>query len=176
MGLQFSHFLNLIRYWSEVMKTHALISYANLSGLVAALCQPALLWLCLMVKAIYPDQDLKQLAVAGPLLSLLLMAISLILLRLKGSRSVKAVLTLNAILIVLLINGIAWFCLFYALIFMGLTILSPFFGWLVTLQNGLVLVALFAGFSTYLAVLASLKLVFPFLFFLPFKEISTYEL
>lgn len=142
------------------------------------MCQAALFLLYIMVREIHPDQDMLQLAVAGPLLSLSLMGASLILLRQAGTGSVKAVLSLNEILIALLINGIVWFCLFYGLFSMGLglVILNPFLGWLSTLQDGLVLVALFAGFSAYVALLASLALVFPFLFSVSFKAISTFEL
>lgn len=142
------------------------------------MCQAALFLLYIMVREIHPDQDMLQLAVAGPLLSLSLMGASLILLRQAGTGSVKAVLSLNEILIALLINGIVWFCLFYGLFSMGLglVILNPFLGWLSTLQDGLVLVALFAGFSAYVALLASLALVFSFLFSVSFKAISTFEL
>ncbi|QDT25512.1 hypothetical protein Enr10x_08080 [Gimesia panareensis] len=159
-------------------KTNPLFSYANLSGFVTAICQPALLLLYITVREIHPDQDMMKLAVVGPLLSLSLMGAVLILLRQAGTGSVKAVLTLNEILIALLINGIVWFCLFYSLIFMGLglTILNPFLGWLSTLQDGLVLVALFAGFSAYVAELASLALIYPFLFSMSLNEISTFEL
>ncbi|WP_417393496.1 hypothetical protein [Gimesia sp.] len=124
------------------------------------------------------DNELELVGLLGAALAVFFTGLGLRIIRRNLSPSLKSYITWGDILITGCVVGILVLVVFFLMMFMmlGLVILIPLLGWLSTLQDGLVLVALSAGFSSYVVLLASLALIYPFLFSLQFNKISTYEL
>lgn len=150
-----------------------LMSFAVGTGVASLVC------LLLVLVDLQSEPQIFQVATLLTVtLAVFCPGLGLELIRRKLSPAVQACINWGDILIAVCITGLGTMGLFYFLVTagLGLVILNPVIGWLSTLQDGLVLLSFFAGLSVYVALLVSLTLVFPFLFSVSFKEISTFEL
>ncbi|QDT91097.1 hypothetical protein [Gimesia algae] len=157
---------------------HVFTSIAHLLSLSVAICVSLIVYLRLVAIEMRSDNEFALVCLLGAALTTLFTGLGLKIIRRNLSPSLKSCITWGDILLTGCVVGILFLVVFFSMMSMGLglAILIPFLGWLSTLQEGLLLVALYAGFSAYVVLLASLALIYPFLFSLQFNKISTYEL
>ncbi|WP_339688063.1 hypothetical protein [Gimesia maris] len=153
-------------------------SIAHLMTVAVAVGISLIVYLRLIVFPMKHDYEIELVAQLAAVLTMFFTVLGLKLIRRNLSPSMKSTILWKDVLFTCSVVGILVLVLFFSMMSMGLglTILVPFLGWLSTLQEGLVLIALSAGFSAYVVLLASLVLIYPFLFSLQFNKISTYEL
>lgn len=153
-------------------------SIAHLLSLAIAVGVSLIVYLRLVAIEMKSDNEFELVGLLGAALTVFFTGLGLKMIRRNLSPSLKSCISWGDILLTGCVVGILVLVVFFSMMSMGLglVILIPFLGWLSTLQDGLVLVALSAGFSAYVVLLASLALIYPFLFSLQFNKISTYEL
>ncbi|MCA9006868.1 MAG: hypothetical protein KDA70_16450 [Planctomycetaceae bacterium] len=153
-------------------------SIAHLMTVAVAVGVSLIVYLRLIVFSMKHDYEIELVAQLAAALTMLFTGLGLKLIRRNLSPSMKSTILWKDVLFTCCVVGILVLVLFFSMMSMGLglVILVPFLGWLSTMQNGLILIALCAGFSAYVVLLASLAVIYPFLFSLQFNEISTYEL
>ncbi|QDT77310.1 hypothetical protein Mal35_07360 [Gimesia maris] len=157
---------------------HVFTSIAHLMTVAVAVGVSLIVYLRLIVFPMKHDYEIELVAQLAAVLTMFFTGLGLKLIRRNLSPSMKSTILWKDVLFTCSVVVILVLVLFFLIMSMGLglTILVPFLGWLSTLQEGLVLIALYAGFSAYVVLLASLALIYPFLFSLQFNKISTYEL
>lgn len=157
---------------------HVFTSIAHVLSLVIAVGVSLIVYLRLVAVEMKSDNEIELVGLLGAALTVFFTGLGLKIIRRNLSPSLKSCITWGDILFTVCVVGILVLVLFFSMMSMGLglTILIPFLGWISTLQNGIILIALSAGFSAYVVLLASLVLIYPFLFSLQFNKISTYEL